>query len=77
MEDKQKICDLLLPALQATSDYKNLMSLEYTIGGDKREYVTAAFKDEATNGIRHKTMRVFTYSGVVMILDIVRELYWK
>ena len=30
MEDKQKICDLLLPALQATRNLHDLQELEYS-----------------------------------------------
>ena len=36
-EDKQKICDLLLPALQATSNLHDLASLKYERIGDYDE----------------------------------------
>ena len=40
-EDKQKICDLLLPALQATRSLYDLQELEY---GEERELVYAKFE---------------------------------
>ena len=38
-EDKQKICDLLLPALQATRNLHDLQELEYS---EERELVYAS-----------------------------------
>ena len=35
MEDKQKICDLLLPALQATRNLYDLEKLTYHRDGDR------------------------------------------
>lgn len=64
-EDKQEICDLLLPALQATREYKDLISLTY----DKEsEYVVAKF----SKGI--KSINVTMDSGAAMIRDIMRRL---
>lgn len=40
MEDKQKICDLLLPALQATRNLHDLVKLKYN---EETETVTAHF----------------------------------
>ena len=44
-EDKQKILDLLLPTLQATSNLHDLTSLLYDRAGD-REIVIAVFNNK-------------------------------
>ena len=49
MEDKQKILDLLLPALQATRNLADLVELEYR---EDRELVYAKF----ASGIRRLPM---------------------
>ena len=67
-EDKQKTCDLLLPALQATRQYWDLIRLEYS-KSDSAEIVTAVFM----NGYR-KPINVALDSGSAMIRDIVRAL---
>lgn len=66
MEDKQLICDLLLPALQATRNLFDLVKLTY----DKdREIVTAEF----SNGYP-KHVNVAMDSGTSMIRDIIRGI---
>ena len=66
MEDKQKICDLLLPALQETSNLQALESLEYDA---EHEVVTATF----TNGaVKHANVAMD--SGTSMIRDIIKQI---
>ena len=66
-EDKQKICDLLLPALQATRNLSDLASLKYERIGDYDEIVTATFD----NGYS-KRINVSMDSGTAMIRDIMK-----
>lgn len=67
-EDKQKICDLLLQALNATRDGYDISSLEYK-KHDGLEIVEITF-DAGT-----KLHANVTYdSGIAMIRDIVRQL---
>ena len=68
MEDKQKICDLLLPALQATRNLYDLEKLTYYRDGD-RETVTATFR----NGY-DKHVNVAMDSGTAMIKDIISNI---
>lgn len=66
MEDKQKICDLLLPALQATRELHDLAGLKYDA---ECELVIAVF------GSRYKRVaNVAADSGVAMIRDILRQI---
>lgn len=67
MEDKQKICKLLLPVLQDTRDFKNLISLEYEREG-AYEFVTATYH----NGYR-KAANVTADSEATMIADIIKQ----
>ena len=69
MEDKQKILDLLLPALQATRNLYDLVSLKYIWCSDREEYVVATF----ANGYMKK-VNVSVDSGTAMILDVVRHI---
>ena len=69
MEDKQRICDLLLPALQATRDLYDLQKLEYSRIDEWEEIVTATF---ATG--YEKRANVSMDSGVAMIRDICRQI---
>lgn len=66
MEDKQKICDLLLPALQETRSLSDLVSLEYD---SVEEVVLATF----VNGYQ-KTANVAMDSGIAMIRDITKQI---
>lgn len=66
MEDKKKICDLLLPVLQATRNLHDLVDLEYDEIGEK---VTATF---ANGGI--KRANVAMDSGTSMIRDIIGQI---
>lgn len=69
-EDKQKICDLLLPALQATYDASDLVALEYSyIESEDKEIVAARFSG---GGIRR--INVSMDSGTAMIRDIMKNL---
>ena len=68
MEDKQKICDLLLPALQATRNLYDLEKLTYFKHGDV-ERVTATFR----NGY-DKHANVSMDSGTSMIRDIIKQI---
>ncbi len=88
MEDKQEICDLLRPALQATTCCKTLLALEYTAvqaasrkvaqgdtmnGGS--EYVIATFKNNISGAKGYKSIDVTMDSGIQMMRDIVNGLY--
>lgn len=64
-EDKQKILDLLVPALQATRDQADLTALEYDAG---HELVTARY----TGGT--KTVNVAMDSGIAMIRDVLKAM---
>lgn len=66
MEDKQKICDLLLATLQATRNAHDLISLTYD--GD-RETVTATF----VGGGKY-IINVALDSGTAMIRDIMKRM---
>ncbi|HCR83892.1 MAG TPA: hypothetical protein DIW07_10860 [Lachnospiraceae bacterium] len=66
MEDKQKICDLLLPALQATRGLSDVVKLEYD---GAQEIVTATFE----NGYQ-KTANVAMDSGTAMIRDVIYQI---
>ncbi|MBR2255856.1 MAG: hypothetical protein IJ899_00635 [Blautia sp.] len=69
MEDKQRICDLLLPVLQATRDLYDLQKLEYSRIDEWEEIVTATF----ANGYE-KRANVSMDSGIAMIRDICRQI---
>lgn len=69
MEDKQKILDLLLPALQATRDLYDLVSLTYKQEARDFQTVTATFINGAT-----KKINVSLDSGVAMVWDVVGRL---
>lgn len=66
MEDRQKICDLLLPALQATENLQDLESLEYDT---KTELVHATF----VSG-RRKIAKAATNTGASMICNIILQI---
>lgn len=66
MENKQKILDLLLPALQATRNLNDLASLEYDV---EKEMVIASF----TNGNK-KLANVAIDSGTSMIRDVLNQI---
>lgn len=82
-EDKQHICDLLLPVLQATRNLSDLVSLKYEkIGVPKRyelgdlqlefhdmEIVRATFENGYT-----KEANVTMDSGTAMIKDIITQI---
>ena len=66
MENKQKICDLLLPALQATDNLHDLKSLYYD---EEKEKVICVF----TSG-HVKSANVAMDSGTSMIRDIITQI---
>ena len=66
MENKQKILDLLLPALKATN---NLYDLEFLRYDEEREEVVATF----LNGWS-KRANVAMDSGTAMIKDIIAQI---
>lgn len=68
MENKQKICDLLLPALQATRNLHDLVSLHY-VNAQSREIVVAEFASGST-----KIANVSMDSGTAMIQDIMSQI---
>lgn len=65
-EDKQKICDLLLPALQATRNLDDLINLQYDA---EYELVQATFSSGFT-----KAANVAMDSGTSMIRDIIKQI---
>lgn len=65
-EDKQKICDLLLPALQATRNLDDLINLQYDA---EHELVQATFSSGFT-----KAANVTMDSGTSMIRDIIKQI---
>lgn len=65
-ENKQKICDLLLPVLQATRNLYDLVSLVYD---EKNETVKATFVTGYT-----KIANVAADSGTSMIRDIIGQI---
>lgn len=65
-ENKQEILDLLLPALQKTSNLHDLYALEYN---PKNDLVCASFK----SGYR-KYANVALDSGTAMISDVIRQI---
>ena len=66
MENKYKICNLLLEALQATDNAADLISLEYE---GKAETVTATFESGGK-----RVINVAMDSGTAMIRDIMKNL---
>lgn len=66
MEDKKKICDLLLPALQATHNLHDLLDLEYM---PVEDIVVATFASG-----RRKNANVAMDSGTSMIRDIIWQI---
>lgn len=68
MEDKQKILDLLLPALQATRENADLKELTYKVRNDN-EIVICKFE----SGFE-LFVNVTMDSGMAMIRDIIRGL---
>lgn len=71
-EDKQKICDLLLPALQATRGGSKVVALEYN-PDDKEpnwETVTVVFQSGGK-----KVADVTAASGTALIYDVMRQIF--
>ena len=66
MENKQRILDLLLPALQETRNLHDLVELEYRAD---RELVYAKF----ASGYQ-KIANVALDSDVAMIVDVIRQI---
>lgn len=66
MEDKQKICDLLVPVLQETRNLQDLEKLSYN---EDNETVVATFWYG-----RKKIVNVHMDSGTAMIRDIVEHI---
>ena len=66
MENKKKICSLLLPALRKTREAGDITALTYDSG---KEIVTVEFKDGGKRRIN-----VAMDSGTAMILDIMNGL---
>ena len=66
MEDKQKILDLLLPALQATRNLADLVGLEYR---EDRELVYAKFVRSAC-----MLANVACDSGTALIRDVIGQI---
>lgn len=67
MENKQKICDLLLPALQETRSLCDLVDLEYI---QEQGIVLATFPSGS------RQINVMGDSGIAMIKDIVETLMY-
>lgn len=67
MENNQKICDLLLPALQETRSLCDLVDLEYI---QEQGIVLAVFP----TGLRR--INVMADSGIAMIKDVIEVLMY-
>ena len=67
-EDKQKILDLLLPALQETGALDDLMSLVYVKTEQDEERVIAIFP------AGDKIVNITMDSGVAMIQDVIKGI---
>lgn len=67
MENKQKICDLLLPALQETRSMYDLVDLEYI---QEQGIVLATFPSRSIR------INVMADSGIAMIKDVVEVLMY-
>lgn len=65
MENKQEILNLLLPALQATRNLHDLVSLTYD---EEKEVVTACFIGGK------KQVNVWGDSGTSMIRDVIGKI---
>lgn len=65
MENKQKILDLLLPALKATRDQYDLEELRFD---PDKEVVDVVYE----NGVLH--VNVACDSGIAMIRDVLRAI---
>lgn len=65
MEDKQKILDLLLPALKETRNLEDLISLRY-------DYKTEIVAAEFPNGFKYANVAMD--SGTAMIKDIINQI---
>lgn len=70
-EEKEAICRLLKPVLQATRHYSDLVQLEYEKRSNRLEVVKALFESGETVSIN-----VSGDSGVSMIKDILRGLVY-
>lgn len=70
MEDKQKICNLFLRALQETRNYSDLEDLQYEQDKERGiEVVNALFENGCV-----KTVNVACDSGIAMMQDIIRMI---
>ena len=68
MEDKAKICKMLVPVLQATDNLFDLVDLEYERKANGyEEIVTALFANGA-----EKIINVSADSGTAMICDVIK-----
>lgn len=65
-EDKQKILDLLLPALRATRNLHDLWNLQYD---PKSDTVTATFENGS-----EKSANVAMDSGTAMVRDVIGQI---
>lgn len=65
VENKQKILDLLLPALRETRNLCDLDNLEYNANG----LVYATFRNGYT-----KVVNVECDSGTAMIVDVIQQI---
>ncbi len=73
-EDKQRICDLLLKALQATDEASDLVALKYKTDEldeyTEKDTVTAVFE----NGIE-MVADVTCDSDTALIYDVMRQIF--
>lgn len=74
MEDKQKILDLLLPALQETRDLKDLTALRYFEDTPSKSHVTCTFSCDGCSGSGRRTVNVSADNGIAMIRDVLKAL---
>ena len=72
MEDKQKICDLLLVTLQATREYSDLESLTYVTPKQPHRYDSYVEARFTSGGGR--IINTSMDSGYAMIRDIIDHI---
>ena len=68
-EDKDRICQLLLPALKATRYCSSLKDLRYEKQDNSEEVVTAVWESNSVTKVN-----VSADSGIAMIRDILQAL---
>lgn len=72
MEDKQKICDLLLVTLQATREYSDLFDLRYVVPEQPSRY--ESYVEAVWSNSYKVIINTSMDSGSAMIRDILKGI---